>query len=147
MPDIATHVLAAYLFKKASGINPLALFLLGTMLPDILSRPLYMLFPGLFWAVRPFHSIFVIALVCLLISYLFPEAARKSTLKVLFAGAMLHLFLDLLQKTIYGGYPWLFPFSTYSPSLGLFWPEDPLFALPFLAAISLAIYIKTRKMY
>lgn len=144
MPDIATHVLAAYLVKKVAGIGPLPLFLLGAILPDILSRPLYIMFPGLFWAVRPFHSIIVIALLCLFLSHLFHQDRRKQAFKVLLAGALFHLFLDFLQKTLYSNYLWLFPFSTYSPNLGLFWPEESLLALPFLGLISLLVYLRTR---
>jgi membrane-bound metal-dependent hydrolase YbcI (DUF457 family) len=145
MPGLATHVLAAYLVKNAAGIRPLALFLLGTILPDILSRVPFFVIPGLFWAVKALHSVFVIVLACLLLSYLFPERGRRQAFKILLAGALLHIFLDLFQLSIYPGYMWFFPFSTYAFNLGLFWPEEPLFALPFLALVSLAVYLRTRR--
>lgn len=145
MPDLATHVLAAYIVKKAARIKLLVLFLLGTILPDILSRPFYIPIPSLFWFVKPFHSVFVIIMVCLLLSYFFPETGRKNAFNILLAGALFHLFLDLFQMSIYPGYVWFFPLSTYSFTIGLFWPGEPIFALPLLAFISLAVYLKTKK--
>ncbi len=145
MPGLATHVLAAYLVRGAAGIRPLALFLLGTMLPDILSRPLFFVIPGLYWFTKPFHSVFVAVLVCLLFSYFFPEEGRRQAFKILLAGALLHLFLDLLQISIYPGYRWFFPFSAYSFSLGLFWPEEALLALPFLALASLILRLRSNR--
>lgn len=138
-----THVAAAYLLRKPLRISKYTvIFFTGAILPDILTRPFYILLPGTYWFVYPLHTPFILILVCLLISYFFEERIRKATFLALLSGVFLHLFLDLFQKHLIGVNYWLFPFSDLNIEIGLFWQDDSVYAIPFLLA--LITIIKTR---
>jgi hypothetical protein len=150
MPDLITHVSTAYFVKKAGGRSwPAAIFYFGTILPDILTRPFYVLFPGLYWFVYPLHTPLVILLVCSLISYCFERNLRKGIFLSLTAGVSLHFLLDLFQVHVNGSNYWLFPFSKVHIEVGLFWHDNSVYAIPFLllgvAAIELSAMLKRRR--
>jgi cell division protein FtsW (lipid II flippase) len=142
MPDLVTHVAAAYLLRKPLRISKYAAILFtGTILPDVLTRPFYILIPNLYWFVFPFHTPFLLTFVCWLISYLFEERVRRRIFMTLMAGVCLHLLLDLFQKNLIDANYWLFPFSDMKLSVGLFWQEHSVYAIPFLLAIIIVIEI------
>ncbi len=136
MPDLVTHVSVAYFLRKPKGISRFTvIFFLGTILPDVLTRPIYVIFPNTYWFVYPFHTPLVLVLVSLLISYFFQERIRKAVFITLLLGVLLHLLLDLFQRSLFGTNYWLFPISDIDIQLGLFWQDDSLYAIPFLACI------------
>ena len=136
MPDLLTHFSVAYLLRRNAKTPHLrATFYLGAILPDIVTRPVYILYPKAFWAIMPLHTPIALTLLCLLISYVFHNSIRKIVFANLTLGVYLHLFLDLFQKHITPEYRWLFPFSWKAYEIGLFWPEASLYALPFVIAI------------
>lgn len=143
MPDLATHVVAAYLVVKArpkwKGL--MTPFLLGTVLPDVLTRPLYILFPAAFWFVFPLHTPLVLALVCYALSFLFEEHLRVKTFVAMYGGALFHIPLDLLQKSVTQAYAPLFPFSWASWSANLFWADESLLILSALLVFVLVRYV------
>lgn len=133
MPDLATHVAAAYLLRMPLRISRYsAIFFLGTILPDILTRPFYILFPDTYWFVYPLHTPYILILVCLLISHFFENTIRRSVFISLVAGVFLHFSLDLFQKHLIGVNYWLFPFSDLNIEIPLFWQDDSIYVLPFL---------------
>jgi len=141
MPDLLTHALIASPLK-ARFPRLFSVFLLGVILPDVLSRTPGILFPGstsIIFLNYFLHSPIIIVLSCLVLAYCFPQKIRKNFLYLLLAGSFLHLFLDLFQKTLTTGYLWFFPFSFSSFSIPLFWPDDSLFALPFLIIINIML--------
>lgn len=145
MPDLLTHVLSGYFLSRVVKVWDVTLLYVGLILPDMLSRPLYLLIPGLFWYVKPLHSPLVLILVCLLISYLFKREIRSEAFVLLFSGACLHLALDFMQTNTVIYYYWLFPFSFEVYTLGLIWPEDSMIALPFLLAAALIVHIAQKR--
>jgi len=149
MPDLVTHLSIAYLLKTISKrwlffLEFSIFFYFGTILPDILTRPLYILSPNVYWAVLPLHTPLPILFVCLSISYLFDERIRKGVFFTLVTGAYLHLFLDIFQKHIQPEVFLLFPFSWKSFNVGLIWPEESLYAIPFWIVIILGIKLMKR---
>jgi hypothetical protein len=154
MPDLLTHSLAAYLATRCwfwHRWRPRSwaiIFVAGTMLPDLLSRPFYILFPLSYWWAMPLHTPVGITLVGWLITGLFPANERRVVFTSLFAGAMLHFLLDAPQKHIAAGYFWLFPFSWTTYEWGLWWPEESLRVLPAAVFIvvfaEILLYLRTR---
>ena len=144
MPDLVTHLSVGYLVRQGTKRieQMVALFYLGTILPDVLTRPVNILQPRLYWLVMPLHTPLALTLVCLLLSYLFAETVRREVFLTLLFGVYLHLFLDLFQKSIGPAYPWLFPFSWRSFQIGLFWPEDSLVLLPVWGLLGILLVVK-----
>lgn len=133
MPDLLSHLLSGHIAGTALRSNRrgwLAVLLLGVLLPDLLTRPIYILWPAAYWLVKPLHTPIGITLTCLALSAFFVRTQRNLALAMLFTGSGLHLLLDLLQKHLHGGYALLFPFSWRSFEFGLFWPEETLWGLP-----------------
>jgi len=150
MPDLLTHAAAAHLAARRWFPRPAAiLFTVGTMLPDVLSRPFYIIFPALHWWVMPLHTPVGIALVCWIVTGLFKSEDRKTVFIALFAGAAFHFLLDAPQKHVAAGYFWLFPFSWMTYEWGLWWSEDSVPKVPLVvlvvAAVELFIYFRARK--
>lgn len=142
MPDLITHAAGAYLARRGFGLTGYAVLLyLGVMLPDLLSRPLHILFPRYTWAAAAFHSPAGVFLACWLIALFFREDQRRRVFCFLFGGGMLHELMDLGQKHLVGGYRWFFPFSKKEFSLGFFWPEDSVRVLPYTIILVLIVYL------
>lgn len=140
MPDLVTHIAGAYLVKKGFRITKfLVLFYLGTMLPDLVSRPFHIIWPQTLLATQIFHSLVGVFLICWLISLFFREDQRKTVFFLLLSGSIVHLILDAGQMHLIGGYIWFFPFSTKTFSAGLFWPEDSVRFLPYTVILVLIV--------
>lgn len=138
MPDLATHVAAAYLaswFKLNLRRETLSLFLLGNILPDILTRPIYAVLPQAYWFFAPLHTPVGIVLACGVISQMFDFSLRKKTFMILLVGAVFHLLLDSLQKRVVDVYGILFPISWKDIYIGVFWPDESLVLLFVLLII------------
>jgi membrane-bound metal-dependent hydrolase YbcI (DUF457 family) len=118
------------------------------MLPDLLTRPAYILFPDLFWFVFPLHTPLVLLFVCYACSFFFEEVHRQCVFTALFAGAFGHILLDFIQKSFTLSYAPLFPFSYARFSLNLLDPDDTLLLIPVLlvviAGVWLARHIKNK---
>ena len=141
MPELITHIAGAYLVKKGFRITKfLAFFYLGAMLPDLVSRPLHIIWPQTLLASQAFHSPMGVFLICWLISLFFREDQRKTIFFLLLSGSILHLLMDAGQMHLIGGYIWFFPFSMKTFSTGLFWPEDSIRVLPYTVIIVLIVY-------
>lgn len=136
MPDLVTHLCAAQIARRGALDRHFPLFALGVILPDVVSRPVHILFPHSYSFVQPLHSPVVCALYCAIVALLFVPSLRRTAFACLLAGVALHLALDSLQKQIGPMYLWLFPFSWRSGSIGLFWPEQALFFLPVTLAVT-----------
>jgi hypothetical protein len=109
MPDLLTHVAIAYGVQRCSSkLFSTSWFLVGTILPDVMTRPFNILFPSASWFFMPFHTPAGLLLVSSLISEFFPAFMRRLVFLSLIGGASLHLFLDLFQRHSGGGY-YLFP--------------------------------------
>jgi hypothetical protein len=143
MPDLLTHLIVAQACRRGPRIEALTFwFLVGTVLPDILTRPFNILFPSFFWLFMPLHTPVGLLFVCLSMSQLSPAASRRSVFYNLAGGAALHLLLDLFQRHIAGSYYLLFPFSWRSFEIGLVWPETSLYLLPIWIGAGCLLGIK-----
>lgn len=150
MPDLLTHSAAAHLAARRWFPRPAAiLFVVGTMLPDVLSRPFYILFPILHWWVMPLHTPVGMAIVCWIITGWFKPEDRKTVFIALFAGAIFHFLLDAPQQHIAAGYFWLFPFSWTTYEWGLWWSEDTVQIVPWVillvAIVEIILYRRKAK--
>jgi hypothetical protein len=151
MPDLLTHAAVAHLaarrwFPRLGAV----LFVAGTMLPDVLSRPFYIVFPALHWWVMPLHTPAGMVIVCWILAGFFETAERRRVFLALAGGVLLHFLLDAPQKHVAAGYFWLFPFSWTTYEWGWWWSEDSVRLVPaavlLVAILEIIIYIRTRMM-
>ena len=134
MTGLLTHLIIAEGCRKGlRGYTLTSWFLVGTVLPDVLTRPFSIVLPSLFWFCMPLHTPVGLFLACMSISQFFPAASRRSIFYNLLGGATLHLLLDIFQAHIAGSYYLLFPFSWWSFEVDLIWPETSLYLLPIWA--------------
>lgn len=151
MPDLVTHYAVAHLAARRSWRPATTMFLLGTLLPDLLTRPFYILLPQTYWLVTPLHTPVGIVIVSWMIAVLFRVEARRQIFMALVLGAFLHFALDAMQRHLVAGYFWLWPFSWWTTERGLFWPEESLMIAPVLAAtiilLELVLYLRRRARY
>ncbi len=150
MPDLATHLLAGFWFnflfsKKKYFI--FSIFLVGCILPDILSRVIpygiaiiYSSVTDYTWFFSLFHAPVSILFQCIGISYLFQKSIRRYVFLNLLAGVFIHMILDSMQTSLGGRlYFWLFPFTNYSNDLKIFHLNE----WHYILAISLSVVIIT----
>lgn len=131
MPDLVTHTFSAYLLGYHRVLRDVRwLFYFAVLLPDLITRPIYILRPQWLDFTVAMHTPIFMVFVCLLLAELFDETLRKPARRALLAGCGLHFLLDLLQRHLASGYFWLFPFSWKSFEVGLFWPEATLPLVP-----------------
>jgi hypothetical protein len=141
MPDLMTHYTIAHLAARRWWQPVTSIFLLGTLLPDLLTRPAYILWPQAYWLVMPLHTPVGSIIAGWMIAALFRLDERRQILMALVLGAFLHFALDALQRHLVAGYFWLWPFSWWTTERGLFWPEDSLLIAPLLALIVVLLEI------
>ncbi len=149
MPDLITHIAFTHLVKrpfelKGNDENMLpfrVLLYLGTILPDILTRPWYIIFP----ATKPWtaclHTPFCAILFSGLLTLFFDPSIQKKIFLNLSAGVILHFFLDSFQHQIIGSNYWLFPFSWQHVGYGLFDPGEIIPLIPLWIVIILILEI------
>ncbi|MBI4860320.1 MAG: hypothetical protein HY815_08670 [Candidatus Riflebacteria bacterium] len=158
MPDLLGHVAVARLALELAGVAAvlergepasedarLACFYLGSILPDLVTRPFHILFPGCTAYVEVLDSPFCLALWALMLSQAFAGPLRRAALRCLSAGIATHVVIDLVQRHIAGGYMLLFPFSVATPTWGLLWPEQSVGLSLALAAVALVVEIAARR--
>ncbi|KAA3619529.1 MAG: hypothetical protein DWQ05_02050 [Calditrichaeota bacterium] len=142
MPDLISHIATGYLFFPSFNHRAwFGLFVIGVCLPDLATRPFYILFPDLFWYVMPMHTPVGIVLLALGLSGLFVAGQRNQVFMLLMAGSALHLFIDLWQKHVHGGYTIFFPFSWDIYEFGYIWPHETLYFLPLWLSIAVLIIL------
>ena len=138
MPDLITHVTLSHvlrrLFDLANGQKPVnhfrILFYIGTVLPDVLTRPFYIILPiNIDWTVA-LHTPLGALLSCSIFALLFEVKIRKIAFLNLTGGAGIHFLLDSLQKQVSGDNFWLFPLSYKDFSFGLMWAGDIIPLIP-----------------
>jgi hypothetical protein len=140
MPELITHTLAFFFIaRRFLSDRKLVLFLIGTMLPDLVSRPFNILllrfYPLVSEFTLPLHSPLVVVLYCLLLCYFIQYNLRKQAFLCFLVGSFSHLSLDYLQKHIGPGYLPLFPFSRWYYENGLFWSEYSIYSAGLLAVL------------
>jgi hypothetical protein len=155
MPDLITHTAVAHLIRRPfeSGNPPddpapmRILFLVGVMLPDLMSRPWYILSPAVHDWVVAFHTPAGMLISCMAASLLFERCLRRKAFLWLSIGAGLHFAADGFQKQVTGNNFWLFPFSWKSFGIGLFWAGDAIQFVPawIVLVLCMEFYLHWRK--
>ena len=133
-----THVAISHLVRRpfewkriSQNNSPMrTLFYLGTILPDILSRPFYILFPATRLWVVLYHQPVGLILVSSLLALFFDPKIRKKAWINLTAGGIFHFILDSFQKQIVSGIAWLWPYSWRAYGYGLMEAGDILHYIP-----------------
>jgi len=138
MPDLITHSAAAYFLSRSNrAAHYRTFFYIGAILPDVLARPVYILFPKLFFFTVAIHTPLFMLVFVLLFSEFFRAEARRPVILFTLAGVALHFFMDFFQRHVLTGYYWFFPFSWRSVEIPLFWPETPVRFIPLWIALLL----------
>jgi hypothetical protein len=149
MPDLVTHTAIAYFAVRHSVFKRFRIvFYLGTILPDISSRPFYIIQPALYPYTVAIHTPVFSVVSCLVLAELFSTDIRRYVRAYLIAGVALHYILDLIQKHLGEGYYLLFPFSWTSNKIGMLWPEEILLFVPvwlILIAVSELLLYSRKK--
>ncbi|HOT95602.1 MAG TPA: metal-dependent hydrolase [bacterium] len=131
MPDLVTHTFAAWLLARPERWRKVRLFFfVGAILPDIISRPIYILQPRWQGYTVALHTPLFALLCALLLAEFMAPALRCAARIAISAGILLHFVLDLMQSHLGAGYYWFFPFSWRSFELGWFWPETTVSWIP-----------------
>jgi hypothetical protein len=147
VPDLFTHfaaarVPAAFLRDRRHQ----ALVLAGTFLPDIGSKGLYWVAQAPERFAAPSHSLVGLLLLCYLAALFLEQPLRRAGFACLYAGALLHLFLDLLKENL--GIGSLRPFLPFSPAaieFGWIPSEDVVLLLPLDIGVLLLAWILEKK--
>ena len=145
MPDLVTHTALGYFVVRRWRHAAYAfLFLIGNMMPDLMTRPFYIIYSPSFWWVYPFHTPLGALVACWGITGLFKKGDRRPVFLAVAGGSMTHLVLDIFQKHAGMGYIWFSPFSWVFTDWGLFWPEDALNRLPVLLGAVAVVELSLR---
>jgi hypothetical protein len=157
VPDLVTHVAAAHFLlrpfdarRPALEIPPGRLFFyVGAMLPDLASRPWYILFPSVHDFVVPLHTPAGLFACAGLFALLLDAPLRRTAFAWTSAGGLFHFGLDCLQKQVAGNNFWLFPISWRNFGFGLFWADRAVALAPLwiaaLAAFEAALRLAFRR--
>ncbi|MDM7924465.1 MAG: hypothetical protein QUS35_00425 [bacterium] len=152
MPDLVTHAAIGYLIRRPVEIlrpsrddaSKRMLFFLGVILPDILSRPIYILLPGLHDWVVAFHTPAGLLAASGLLASRFEKPFRPTAFRFLVAGGLFHFLLDCFQKQVTGNNFWLFPFSYHDFGFSLFWAGDIVAFAPVWVGLAVLMEIGLR---
>ena len=142
MPDLVTHLASGYVaaIPLRQRVTLRLVFLTGVLVPDLLTRPLYILIPGTYDFVMPLHTPIAYLIACWLVTQLFAHRDLRRTVIIgLFSGGLLHFAADALQRQFFAGYKWLFPLCHCETRWGLFWPEASIDWLPATLAGTIAV--------
>jgi len=147
MSDLFTHLAAARLpGALLSDRRVAALLVIGTFLPDLASKSLYWVALCSSDFKNPTHSPLGLLSVCYAASLFVVERLRRPAFAALYAGALLHVAVDLLKDNLgMGSAHLLYPFSTASTEFGLTGPDDVHVLLPIdLALLGLAWLVERK---
>ncbi len=148
MADLLTHLASARIpgiFLRDRRVQ--ALLVLGSFLPDIVSKGLYHVTRSSDNFIVPSHSVTGLLALCFALSFLLEERIRRPGFGALLAGAYLHLAVDLLKDQ--GGAGLLGVFHPFSPAgfqLGLVDPENVILLLPIDVAILVGAWLLERRL-
>ncbi len=145
MPDLVSHICSGVVFgSRLRTSGALAVFCFGVILPDIFTRPLYILWPRTYWFVHPLHAPAGIVFLCLLFSGFFVVSERRRVFWILLSGSFLHLLLDLTQTQSHA-YPLAFPLSWKGVHTGMIHPDHTLYLLPVWVVLAATVLVRRRR--
>lgn len=153
MPDLVTHVAISHLVSRPFEwrrqdrikVSMRILFYVGTILPDILTRPWYIIYPPSMEWTYPLHTPFGMLFMCLLLMLFFKPNLQKKAFLSLYSGSLLHLFLDGLQTHLAYTEHWLYPFSWRGFGLHIMWADNILLLIPVWLILIVILEIIMRR--
>lgn len=142
MPDLAVHALLTGVvirpFRRlARYLGPA---LLGSILPDLISRPVKMMHPALLDLGQGLHAPLIVMALAAALALAYPPGHRVGIAAAIGIAGLAHQAIDLLQDPVGPGYPLLFPLSWQTFPQGPLHPEGSLLALPLLAAAAVVVW-------
>ena len=146
MADLVTHLTTAQLGGTWLRDRRIAaIFVIGTIVPDIVSK-------GLYWVTQahsdftiPSHSILGLLALGYLGSLFFEATLRRAAFWALFLGSLLHVGIDHFRDNLGWGTAHVFyPFSTASFEIPCIHPENLVLLIPIDLAILGILWIITR---
>ena len=147
MPDLLTHLAVA----RAGGAwlrdrRVLALFVIGTFLPDLVAKGLGRLAAAHSDFAIPSHSAIGLIPLCYLAALFIEARIRRAAFGALYAGALVHVAVDLIKFNLGAGagYPFA-PLWAGGVELGWIAGENTLFLMPLNAAVLLAVWAAERR--
>lgn len=145
MPDLITHSVTAYLIRNRRLTMPdLIIYIFGSLLPDLATRPFMIIYPPLRYYLHTFHTPVAMLLIIYLIGNFFEDSIKYRVMKLMGLGVLTHFFLDLFQASVgFRGYSWFFPFTYWDFNFGLFWPEDSVQFIPVFILLFFIDYFYT----
>ena len=152
MPDLFAHFASGYLISYPNKFQRYsALFVLGAILPDVLTRIpeiVFERFLGLpvFHFFNALHTPVGVIFASYILSFVLVEKERKSAFICFLSGSLVHIALDLMQRQFYHAvYMPLFPFSMETFQWGIYHYNTSLtFFLPLLI-LTFILWILKRK--
>ena len=141
MADLLTHAAVAYACARPAEPQVRSVFVLGTVLPDLLYKMSLYIAGGSTWYSEPSHSPLALLLVAFVGALLFEPAMRKKMFVALWLGSWLHILIDLGKDYLGEGViMWAFPFSMDRVELGLYQPNQTIYFI--LPALGLALVME-----
>jgi len=150
VPDLATHAIGGYLlsrfpqiFSQKPSENGLVVssFVFGNILPDITTRPAFLLFPKTFDYVFFIHTPFVMLLISALIATFLNSNVRLKAGIFMFTGSIMHMVLDHFQSHIFYPNYWFFPIYNEPSGIDLYGVDSSLTMLPYLFFVFIVVLI------
>lgn len=145
MPDWMSHLLIGLIFCELFNVRKKSLVLLGTLMPDLISKFFLLFFYLGFWngvTLDSFHT----PLLCFLSGILIAPLFRYDMVKTVFLisiGWVTHFLFDLTMRHFTVGIRLFFPFSMNDYKLGLIWPEQSIYVL--IAFFVIYVFIKVAR--
>jgi len=153
MPDWIVHLGVAWIISEILRMEKgnRAIFLVGSLLPDLLNKLEYPLSYLIGWQnasniTAATHIPFTVLMLCFLAALFFENSYAK-TLLLLIAGSLAHFLLDMLMwpwPEGVGGVMWFWPLSWQGFKFGILWPESILPDIAVIAIIILLLLVKNR---
>ena len=149
MPDIISHLASGYIvrnfrFKWETLQRSFPLVLFGLVLPDLLSRPYWIIGPGYFFTAHYFHTPFACFLQTLVLSCFFAPGHRNMAFRAITLGWVFHQSFDLFQRSLDPDYYYLFwPLLTRPFRIGLFWAGN----WPYVAGATVLFAVITSQWF
>lgn len=137
MADLVTHCLAARIPTSRIDRPLQAAVVVGTILPDLLSKAHDVVFHAPRGFEIPSHSVVGLAIYAYMASFLFQRPVRPRAWSALWLGGLIHIAVDLLKDTMESAASafFLFPFTGETFEFALYDPLDVLWSIPVAAAI------------
>lgn len=145
MPGLITHTYLALILNKikpfaVNNKSMLIFFVIGNTLPDLFARVPYIAIQKYAVFFEHGHTLLGALVVAYFVSLFFISSIRKNVFCFLYGGAVFHQLTDLVQKNIHNtGYKLFFPLK-HEVNIGFLWPEDSIYAIPFLSILLIILY-------